>query len=93
MKKLKCLTLFTVLLILISAGIFAQNTKAGHRNSSKEINGSESTSMMMTYSEKHLSSEDLKRCSSLNQIIAKMDFIVTHPETFFRISGYDVFPG
>ncbi len=93
MKKFKYLTLFTVLVILVSAGIFSQSTTVGYGNSTKEINGSESASVTGTFAEKDLSSDDLKRCSSLNRVIARLDYMVAHPETFIRISGYDVYPG
>ncbi len=92
MKNLKPKILITILVILISADLFALNAFGDSKSKIRELHQTESSILIKTRSDNKLLADNFNRSSSLNRVIAELNFIVEHPEAFLRVSGYNVYP-
>lgn len=93
MKNLKPLTLLAFTVIIAFVSLFVKNASGDPVNERPEIIRPGSSPDIRSYAESKLVSDNLQRYSEFKQIAAELEYIISNPEVFIKVSGYNVYPG
>jgi len=90
MKNLKLLSLFASLAVFAFVNLFVKNATGDQMNERSEMlrNAPE----IRSHADNKLTSDNLKRYSVFMQIAAELEYILSNPKAFIKVSGYNVYP-
>ena len=92
MKNLKLLPLFALLAVFAFVNLFVKNASGDQINERPEMLRTGSLQDIRSYADNKLSSDNLKRYSVFMQIAAELEYILSNPKAFIKVSGYNVYP-
>jgi len=92
MKNLKLLLLFAILAVFAFVNLFVKNASGDQMNERPEMLRAGSLQDIRSYADNKLSSDNLKRYSVFMQIAAELEYILSDPKAFIKVSGYNVYP-
>lgn len=92
MKNLKPLTLFALTIIIAFVSLFVKNASGDPVNERPEVIRPGSSQDIRSYADKKLTTDNFQRYSEFKQIAAELEYIISNPEVFIKVSGYNVYP-
>lgn len=92
MKNLKILTLLVLTVIIAFISLFVKNASGDPVNERPEIMISGPSQNITSYSDNKLTSDNLNRYSEFKQIAAELEYIISNPKAFIKVSGYNIYP-
>jgi hypothetical protein len=92
MKNLKLLLLIALLAVFAFVNLFVKNASGDQLNKRSEMLSTGSSQDIRTYADSKLTSDNLRRSSVYKQITAELEYFLSDPKAFIKISGYNVYP-
>lgn len=92
MKNLKLIFLFALLAVIAFVNLFVKNASGDQMNERPEMLRTGSLQEIRSYADNKLSSDNLKRYSVFMQITAELEYFLSNPKAFIKVSGYNVYP-